>query len=105
MVVPPSVPPLPKPIAAVTTTPDWLTGVFDAFRSWMAACWASATPLCAVADGCVVIASCVAGAACTVSVAEPEMPSLVAEICVVPTATALTAPALVTVATLVVLLA
>jgi hypothetical protein len=56
-------------------------------------------------DGDVVIASCVAGAACTVSVAEPEMPSLVAEICVVPTATALTTPVLETVAILVLLLA
>jgi hypothetical protein len=32
------VPPLPEPIAAVTTTPDWLTGLFDAFRSWIAGC-------------------------------------------------------------------
>jgi hypothetical protein len=45
------------------------------------------------------------GAAVTVSVAEPEIPSLVAVITAVPTATALTAPVLDTVATLVLPLA
>ena len=35
--VPPSVPP-PLATAAVTTTPDWLIGLFDASTSWITGC-------------------------------------------------------------------
>src|SRR2546426_11470077 len=47
-------------IAAVTVTPLWLTGLPPASRSCTTGCWATATPLCAVADGCVVIVTWVA---------------------------------------------
>src|SRR3989442_1100580 len=57
--VPPSVPP-PVAIAAVTTTPAWLTAYPDPSRSCTTGCWAKATPLCAVADGSVVTVNCVA---------------------------------------------
>jgi len=67
--VPPSVP-APVAIAAVTVTPAWFTGLFAPSRSCTTGCWANATPLCAVVDGCVVTVSCVAAPAPTVIVPE-----------------------------------
>src|SRR2546427_4041121 len=67
--VPPSVP-RRVAIAAVTTTPAWLTGLPDPSRSCTTGCWANATPLCAVADGWVVTLSCVAAPAVIVMAVE-----------------------------------
>src|SRR2546427_10770612 len=67
--VPPSVP-RRVAIAAVTTTPAWLTALPDPSRSCTAGCWANATPLCAVADGWVVTLSCVAAPAVIVMAVE-----------------------------------
>src|SRR6185436_12935362 len=67
VVVPPSAP-APEAIAAVTTTPDWLTALPAPSRSWIAGCWANAVPLTAAADGCVVIDSAEAAAALIVTV-------------------------------------
>ena len=68
-------------IAAVTVTPAWLTGFPTPSRSWTTGCCANATPLCAVAEGCVVTVSCVAAPAPRVIVPEvaavsPEPPKL-----------------------------
>ena len=57
--VPPRAPP-PEAIAAVTVTPDWLTALPAPSRTCTTGCWANATPLCAVPDGCVVNVSSVA---------------------------------------------
>src|SRR2546425_1261691 len=65
--VPPSVPP-PVAIAAVTVTPDWLTGLPASSRSCTTGCCANAIPLWAEAEGCVVSVSCVAAPAPTVIV-------------------------------------
>src|SRR2546430_12508801 len=64
--VPPSVPP-PEAIDARTVMPNWLTGFPEASCSWMTGCWRKATPLCTVADGCVVIASFATGPAVAVA--------------------------------------
>src|SRR2546430_17058351 len=64
--VPPSVPP-PVAIAAVTVTPAWLTALPLASRNCTTGCRANATPLCAVADGAVLIVSCVAAPAVAVA--------------------------------------
>ena len=76
---PPSVPP-PVAIATVTTTPLWLTAFPDASSSWIAGCWANATPLCAELEGCVVTASWLAAPTLTVKVPliTPLSPGLVA---------------------------
>src|SRR5436309_2279614 len=55
----------PLAIAAVTTTPAWLTGLLDASCSWITGCCANGTPLCAEADGCTVTASWLAAPAVT----------------------------------------
>src|SRR5947207_8677384 len=57
--VPPSVPP-PVAIAAVTATPVWLTALPLASRRCTTGCWTKASPLCAVADGGVLIVTWVA---------------------------------------------
>src|SRR5207237_101121 len=67
--VPPNVP-APVAIAAVTVTPDWLTGLPAPSRSCTTGCWANVTPLCAVAEGWVVSVSWVAAPAPTVIVPE-----------------------------------
>src|SRR2546425_232684 len=67
--VPPSAP-APVAMAAVTVTPDWLTGLPAPSRSCATGCCANATPLCAEAEGWVVIVSCVAAPAPTVIVPE-----------------------------------
>src|ERR1044071_3366762 len=58
--VPPSVPP---PLASGGGQPPCATGLFAASLSWIAGCWANATPLCALLDGCVAIVSFVAAPA------------------------------------------
>ena len=68
--VPPSVPP-PVAIAAVTVTPAWLTALPAPSRNRTAGCRANTTPLCAVAEGCVVTVRWSAGPA--VSVIVPEV--------------------------------
>src|SRR3989441_580909 len=60
--VPPNVPP-PVAIAAVTTTPAWLTALPDPSRNCTAGCWVKVTPFWAVADGWVVTVTCVAAPA------------------------------------------
>src|SRR3989441_1040702 len=65
--VPPSVPP-PVAIATVTVTPDWLTGLPAPSRSCTTGCCANATPLCAEAEGWVVMVSWVTAPAPTVIV-------------------------------------
>src|ERR1051325_11206558 len=61
VVVPPSVPPVgPDASGAVTTTPAWATGFPGASRSWITGCCRNAAPLCAAAEGWVVIPSRVA---------------------------------------------
>src|SRR5437016_47745 len=47
----------PVAITAVTVVPAWLTALPLASRSCSTGCWSKATPLCAVADGCVLIVS------------------------------------------------
>src|SRR6185503_18247501 len=47
--------PLPLAMDAVTTRPDWPTGLFDASRTCTTGCCAKAAPLCADAEGCCVI--------------------------------------------------
>jgi hypothetical protein len=70
VVVPLNVPP-PLAIAAVTTTPDWLTGELLTSCNCTTGCCVKALPLVALADGCVVIASFVAtGGSVTVMVAD-----------------------------------
>src|SRR5438067_8386914 len=71
--VPPSVPP-PEAIDARTVMPNWLTGLPEASCSWMTGCWRKATPLCTVADGCVVIASFATGPAVAVAVNVTGLP-------------------------------
>ena len=67
---PPRVAPAgPDAIVAVMTVPPWLTGLPCASSSWMTGCRTKATPLCAVPDGSVRIASCAGAAGCTVTVA------------------------------------
>ena len=78
--VPPRVPP-PVAIAAVTVTWAWLTALPLASRSCTTGCWANATPLCADADGWVVMVSCVGPPASSVIVPEvmavsPVVPKL-----------------------------
>ena len=51
---------LPVAIAAVTTTPDWLTALLDASWSCRTGCGANAAPVWADVDGWVVTASFVA---------------------------------------------
>src|SRR5688572_33164504 len=53
-------PPAPTSATGICT-PAWLTGLLPASRSRTAGCCANATPLAAVADGCVTIPSFVAG--------------------------------------------
>src|SRR5256886_14827377 len=55
-------------MVAVTGVPLWLTGLPDASCSWITGCCRNATPLRAVADGCVVIASFAAAPAVPVAV-------------------------------------
>ena len=71
--VPPSVPP-PEAIVALTVMPSWLTGLPEASCSWMTGCCRKATPLCTVADGCVVIASFATGPAVAVAVKLTGLP-------------------------------
>src|SRR5205823_1863300 len=76
--VPPSVPP-PVAIAAVTVTPAWLPGLPPPFPYTTLFRSAKGTPLCAVADGCVVTVNWVAVPAVSVTVAELTLVSPVAE--------------------------
>ena len=69
MVVPPSVPP-PVAMATETGTPAWATAFPAESRSWITGCWANATPLCAVAEGWVVMPSSAAGPAESSTAAE-----------------------------------
>src|SRR2546429_4401397 len=71
--VPPSVPP-PEAIVALTVMPSWLTGLPEASCSWMTGCCRKATPLCTVADGCVVIASFATGPAVAVAGKPTRLP-------------------------------
>src|SRR5437660_11327981 len=59
---------------AVTGVPLWLTGLPDASCSWITGCCRNATPLRAVADGCVVIASFAAAPAVPVAVNVTGLP-------------------------------
>src|SRR5712692_11594517 len=76
--VPPNVPP-PVAIAAVTTTPLWLTALPLASRTWITGCWANAAPLGTVAEGCVVTVSWVAAPAVIVTAVELTLVRPVAE--------------------------
>src|SRR2546425_67174 len=60
--VPPSAP-APVAMAAVTVTPDWLTGLPAPSRSCTTGCCANTSPLWAEVEGWVVIVSCVAAPA------------------------------------------
>ena len=60
LVAPPSTPPTPEAITAVTVKPATLTALPAASRTWSTGCSANATPLAAVAEGCVLIVTCVA---------------------------------------------
>jgi hypothetical protein len=60
----------PDAIAAVTTTPAWLTAFPAASRTWITGCWVNATPLDAVAEGWVVTVNWDAAPAVTVTVVE-----------------------------------
>src|SRR5258706_7886308 len=69
--VPPSVPPAgPDASAAVTAVPDCATAFPAASRTWITGCCGIGVPLCAPADGCVVMPSWVAVPAVSVMVAE-----------------------------------
>src|SRR5262245_52902205 len=72
---PPSVPP-PVAIVAVTTTPDWLTLLLEASRSWTAGCVAKDTPLCAEVDGCVAMNNRVAAPPPTFAATGDSSPQL-----------------------------
>src|SRR3989442_3071608 len=61
-------------MVAVTGVPLWLTGLPDASCSWITGCCRNATPLRAVADGCVVIASFAAAPAVPVAVNLTPLP-------------------------------
>ena len=58
--VPPSTPP-PEAITAATGVPLWLTGFPAASWSWTVGCCANRMAFCALAGGCVAIASLAAG--------------------------------------------
>jgi hypothetical protein len=60
----------PDATTAVTVTPAWLAALPAPSRSCTTGCCANATPLWAVADGCVVTLSCVAAPALRVIVPE-----------------------------------
>src|SRR2546430_13391026 len=61
-------------MVAVTGGPLWHDGLPDAYCSWMTGCCRNATPLRAVADGCVVIASFAAAPAVPVAVNVTGLP-------------------------------
>src|ERR1019366_6586617 len=58
LVAPPSVPPAPVAITAVTVKPAWLTAFPAASRSWSTGCCANTIPFAGAAEGCVVSVSC-----------------------------------------------
>src|SRR5207245_11272158 len=64
----------PEAFAALTVLPGWLTGLPEASGSGMRGCCRKATPLCTVADGCVVIASFATGPAVAVAVKLTGLP-------------------------------
>jgi hypothetical protein len=91
LVVPPSRPP-PDEMFAVTVTPAKETALPLRSASWTTGCAGSATPLCALADGCVTIVSPVGVGAVTVTAVAPTFPFAFAEIVVVPGETPVTTP-------------
>src|SRR2546422_1653515 len=72
-VVPPSVPP-PDWILTPTATLAWPTGLPEPSCNWITGCCRKGTPLCALADGCVTIASRVALPAVAVAVNVTGLP-------------------------------
>ncbi len=68
----------PVATTAVTVTPAWLTALPLASRSCRTGCWSKAAPLCAVADGCVLIVSWVAVPAVAVALKGTGDPAPVA---------------------------
>src|SRR5437016_5439851 len=75
-VVPPSVPP-PDWILTPTATLAWPTGLPEPSCNWITGCCRKGTPLCALADGCVTIASRVALPAVAVAVNVTGLPASV----------------------------
>src|SRR5207237_626447 len=80
-VVPPSVPP-PDWILTPTATLAWPTGLPEPSCSWITGCCRKGTPLCALAEGCVTIASRVALPAVAVAEKVTGLPCSVADVAV-----------------------